>query len=116
VGQVYDLPLRRQTHRERRSAREHGIPIDETVARADAIRSFNYPGLNRAVLYSLRDRTRNERRLLPRRGRCVRSPHNRVTAVYARLIGLRQNKPPHDHRAVSNSPRLLRFSRRATDL
>src|SRR2546425_9585945 len=35
-----------------RSAREHGIPFDETIARADAARAFTFADLDRAVQYS----------------------------------------------------------------
>src|SRR6476659_647945 len=35
-----------------RAAREHGIPFDEAIARADAARAFTYADLDRAVQYS----------------------------------------------------------------
>src|SRR3954462_635010 len=35
-----------------RAAREHGIPFDEGIARADAARAFTYADLDRAVQYS----------------------------------------------------------------
>src|ERR1700681_2770085 len=36
-----------------RDAREHGIPIDETLARADAVKTFGYyANLDRAVQYT----------------------------------------------------------------
>src|SRR6476661_7992168 len=34
------------------SAREHGIPFDETIARADANKAFTYADLDKAVQYS----------------------------------------------------------------
>src|ERR1041385_4568874 len=35
-----------------RAAREHGIPFDETIARADAAKAFTYADLDKAVQYS----------------------------------------------------------------
>ena len=35
-----------------RAARERGIPVDETIARADAARAFTYADLDKAVQYS----------------------------------------------------------------
>src|SRR6059058_564854 len=35
-----------------RAAREHGIPFDEAIARADAAKAFTYADLDRAVQYS----------------------------------------------------------------
>src|SRR6266478_6236933 len=35
-----------------RAAREHRIPFDETIARADAARAFTYADLDRVVQYS----------------------------------------------------------------
>ena len=34
-----------------RSAREHGIPFDESIARADAAKAFTYADLDRVVQY-----------------------------------------------------------------
>src|SRR5580704_12163979 len=34
------------------SAREHGIPVDENIAHADAVKAFNYTELDRAVQFS----------------------------------------------------------------
>ena len=35
-----------------RAAREHGIPVNEAIARADAIKAFTFADLDRAVQYS----------------------------------------------------------------
>src|SRR5258707_7336900 len=35
-----------------RAAREHGIPFDESIARADAAKAFTYADLDKAVQYS----------------------------------------------------------------
>src|SRR5215471_12722833 len=35
-----------------RAAREHGIPFDETIARADAAKAFTYADLDRVIQYS----------------------------------------------------------------
>src|SRR2546430_17540416 len=35
-----------------RAAREHGIPFDETIARADAAKAFTYADLDKNVQYS----------------------------------------------------------------
>ena len=34
-----------------RAAREHGIPVDETIARADAIKAFTFADVDRATQY-----------------------------------------------------------------
>ncbi len=74
-----------------RSAREHGIPLDETIARADAIRSFNYADLDRAVQYGyvIEPAMSDAYSLVAADASGVRP--NLVTAVYARLIALRQS-------------------------
>src|SRR5262245_43016228 len=35
-----------------RTAREHGIPVDEAIARADAVKAFTFADIDRAVQYS----------------------------------------------------------------
>jgi ankyrin repeat protein len=73
-----------------RSAREHDIPIDEVIARADAIKAFAYGDLDRAVQYSyvIEPAMSDAYKMLAADAAGVRP--NLVAAVYARLIASRQ--------------------------
>ena len=70
-----------------RAAREHGIPVDEKAARADAVAAFGfYSNLDRAVQYThLIDPALDDGYgLMAARAAGVRP--SLVTAVYARLL------------------------------
>src|SRR5215831_21135807 len=68
-----------------RAAREHGIPFDEGIARADAAKAFTYADLDRAVQYSwvLEPAVDDAFRLIAADAAGVRS--NLSTAVTARV-------------------------------
>ncbi len=74
-----------------RSAREHGIPFDESIAAADAGRTFAYRDLDSAVQYHqvIEPAMDDAYRLVAADAAGVRP--NLVTAVYARMIASRQN-------------------------
>src|SRR5258708_7523272 len=74
-----------------RSARDHGIPFDEAVARADAAKAFTYADLDKAVQYSwiIEPAIDDAYRLVAAEAAGVRP--NVATAVYARLLTARQN-------------------------
>ena len=74
-----------------RAAREHGIPVDEVAARADAVQTFGfYSNLARAVEYThVIDPTMNDASGLIAAQAAGVSP-NLSTAVYARIIAARQ--------------------------
>ena len=57
-----------------RSAREHGIPFDESIARDDAAKAFTYADLDRAVQYSWIIEPAVDDALPADRGRCRRRP------------------------------------------
>src|ERR1041385_924556 len=69
-----------------RAAREHGIPFDETIARADAARAFTYADLDPAVQYSwlIEPAVDDAHRLIAADAAGVRP--NLTTAVMARLL------------------------------
>jgi ankyrin repeat protein len=73
-----------------RSAREHDIPVDEVIARADAIKAFNYTDLDAAVQYSyvVEPAMGDAYKMLAADAVGVRP--NLVAAVYARVIASRQ--------------------------
>src|ERR1700747_1325407 len=79
-----------------RSAREHGIPVDEPAAHADAIGAFNfYSNLERAVEYTYTiDAAMNDANSLLAANAVGVRP-SLVTAVYARLIAVRQELDGH---------------------
>src|SRR5215831_14773201 len=89
-----------------RSAREHGIPFDEVIARADAAKAFTYADLDRAVQYSwvLEPAVDDAFRLIAADAAGVRS--NLSTAVTARVLIARQNRggdwPSHRQRPPSS--------------
>ena len=79
-----------------RYAREHGIPVDEPAAHADAAAAFGfYSNLERAVEYTYTiDAAMNDSTcLIAANAAGVR--HSLVTAVYARLIAARQEADGH---------------------
>src|SRR5579872_696215 len=79
-----------------RIARDHGIPINETLAHADLARGFApYASLDRAVQYThIIDPTLDDSyRLITMDAAGVRP--NLINAVYARLIAVRQRPDGH---------------------
>ena len=89
-----------------RAAREHGIPFDETIARADAARAFTYADLDKAVQYSwiIEPGVDDAYRLIAADAAGVRPSLG--TAVMARLLIARQNRggdwPSHRQRPPSS--------------
>jgi ankyrin repeat protein len=89
-----------------RAAREHGIPFDETIARADAARAFTYADLDRVVQYSwiIEPAVDDAYRLIAAEAAGVRP--NLSTAVMARILTARQNPagdwPSHRQRPPSS--------------
>jgi ankyrin repeat protein len=73
------------------SAREHGIPVDEKIAHADAVPTFNYTELDRAVQYNwvIEPAMDDAYRLVAADAAGIRP--NLVTAIYARLLAARQD-------------------------
>jgi len=89
-----------------KSAREHGIPFDEAIARADAAKAFTYADLDRAVQYSwiIEPAIDDGYRLVAADAAGVRP--NLGTAVMARILAARQNPagdwPSHRQRPPSS--------------
>lgn len=89
-----------------RAAREHGIPFDEAIARADAAKAFTYADLDRAVQYSwiIEPAVDDAYRLIAADAAGVRP--SVTTAVMARLLAARQNRggdwPSHRQRPPSS--------------
>jgi len=89
-----------------RAAREHGIPIDEAIARADAAKAFTYADLDRVVQYSwiIEPAVDDAYRLIAADAAGVRPSLS--TAVMARLLMARQNRggdwPSHRQRPPSS--------------
>src|SRR5438552_8739500 len=89
-----------------RAAREHGIPFDESIARADAAKAFTYADLDKAVQYSwiIEPAVDDAYRLIAADAAGVRP--NLTTAVMARLLTARQNAggdgPSHRQRPPSS--------------
>jgi hypothetical protein len=73
-----------------RSAREHGIPLDEGIARADALKAFTYADIDRAIQYSyvIEPAMSDAYKMVATNAAGVRP--NLVAAIYARLIASRQ--------------------------
>jgi ankyrin repeat protein len=89
-----------------RAAREHGIPFDETIARADAARAFTYADLDKAIQYSwiIEPAVDDAYRLIAADAAGVRP--SLATSVMARLLMARQNRggdwPSHRQRPPSS--------------
>src|SRR5580765_8360534 len=89
-----------------RSAREHGIPFDESIARADAAKAFTYADLDKAVQYSwiIEPAVDDAYRLIAAEAAGVRPSLS--TSVMARLLMARQNRagdwPSHRQRPPSS--------------
>src|SRR5436190_2052217 len=75
-----------------RAAREHGIPFDETIARADAAKAFTYADLDKNVQYSwvLEPAVDDAFRLIAADAAGVRP--NLSTSVMAKVLIARQNR------------------------
>ena len=78
-----------------RSAREHGIPVDETIARADAVRAFNYSDLDTLIQYNqvIEPAMTDAYQLVAAEAAGVRP--NLGTAIMARLLMSRQSADGH---------------------
>jgi len=89
-----------------RAAREHGIPFDETIARADAAKAFTYADLDRVIQYSwiIEPAVDDAYRLTAADAAGVRPSLS--TAVMARILMARQNRggdwPSHRQRPPSS--------------
>jgi ankyrin repeat protein len=89
-----------------RAAREHGIPFDERIARADAAKAFTYADLDKFVQYSwvLEPAVDDAYRMIAADAAGVRPSLS--TAVMARVLTARQNRggdwPSHRQRPPSS--------------
>jgi ankyrin repeat protein len=89
-----------------RAAREHGIPFDEAIARADAAKAFTYADLDKVVQYSwiIEPAVDDAYRLIAADAAGVRPSLS--TAVMAKLLMARQNRagdwPSHRQRPPSS--------------
>jgi ankyrin repeat protein len=74
-----------------KAAREHGLPVDESIARADAIKAFSFADIDRAVQYTyvIEPAMDDAYRLVAAHAAGV-AP-NLAAAVYAKLLISRQN-------------------------
>ena len=74
-----------------RSARDHGIPVDEAIARTDAQQAFDFSDFDRAVQYThvIEPAMSDGYRLVAANAAGVRP--SLVTAIYARHVAARQN-------------------------
>jgi ankyrin repeat protein len=74
-----------------KAARDHGIPIDEAIARADAATAFSYADLDRAIQYThvIEPAVDDAQRLVAADAAGVKP--NLAAAVYVRLLISRQN-------------------------
>src|ERR1700733_7719499 len=72
------------------SARQHGLAVNEKIARADAVKAFNYRDLDIAVQYNwvIEPAMDDAYQLVAAADAGVRP--NLVTAIYARLLAARQ--------------------------
>jgi len=75
-----------------RAARERGLPVDEAIARADALKAFTFADLDRAIQYThvIEPAMDDAYRMVAAHAAGV-TP-NLATAVYARLLISRQNR------------------------
>jgi ankyrin repeat protein len=74
-----------------RAAREHGIPVNEEIARADALKAFSFADIDRAIQYTyvIEPAMDDAYRMVAAHAAGVQP--NLATAVYARLLISRQN-------------------------
>src|SRR5262245_2679247 len=75
-----------------RAAREHGIPVDESIARADSAKAFTFADIDRAVQYTyvIEPAMDDAYRMVAAQAAGV--PPNLGAAIYARLLISRQNR------------------------
>src|SRR4030095_11436870 len=75
-----------------RAARERGIAVDETIARADAVKAFTFADVDRALQYSyvIEPAMDDAYRMVAAHAAGI--PPNLGAAVYARLLISRQNR------------------------
>ena len=75
-----------------RAARERGVAVDETIARADAVKAFTFADIDRAIQYSyvIEPAMDDAYRMVAAHAAGV--PPNLGAAVYARLLISRQNR------------------------
>lgn len=75
-----------------RAARERGIPVDEAIARADAVKAFSFADIDRAIQYSyvIEPAMDDAYRMVAAHAAGVQQ--NLGAAVYARLLISRQNR------------------------
>jgi ankyrin repeat protein len=75
-----------------RAARERGIPVDETIAHADAVKAFTFSDIDRAIQYSyvIEPAMDDAYRMVAAHAAGVQP--NLGAAVYARLLISRQNR------------------------
>jgi len=74
-----------------KAAREHGVPVDESIARADAATAFSYADLDRAIQYThvIEPAVDDAQRMVAADAAGVKP--NLATAVYVKLLISRQN-------------------------
>jgi ankyrin repeat protein len=74
-----------------RVARDHGVPLDEAVARADATKAFDFSDIDKAIQYSyvIEPAVDDAYRLVAANAAGVK--RNLGAAIYARLLISRQN-------------------------
>jgi hypothetical protein len=74
------------------AARDRGIPIDEKIARADAVKAFTFADIDRAIQYSyvIEPAMDDAYRMVAANAAGV--PRNLGAAIYARLLISRQNR------------------------
>src|SRR5262252_5600065 len=99
-----------------RAAREHGIPFDEAIARADAARAFTYADLDKVVQYSwiIEPAVDDAFRLIAADAAGVRPSLS--TAVMARILMARQNRGGHTRPAAhTGSRRRMGLARRTRE-
>lgn len=75
-----------------RAAREHGVPVNEEIARADGIKAFTFADIDRAVQYSyvIEPAMDDAYRMVAANAAGVKP--NLGAAIYARLLISRQNR------------------------
>src|SRR5688572_32879545 len=74
-----------------RAARDHDVPLDETIARADATKAFDFSDIEKAVQYTyvIEPAVDDAYRMVAANAAGVK--RNLGAAVYARLLISRQN-------------------------
>ena len=74
-----------------RAAREHGVPVNEAIARADAAKAFTFADIDKAIQYQyvIEPSVDDAYRMMAAHAAGV--PPNLGAAVYARLLISRQN-------------------------